>query len=173
MTPELSLPDPTFSYRFGPESGPRDRSTQVTTPQRRKGRAFVKRLATTISILTAMPAVGQTDQMAEIGALVREAKAEYQVFMTCSALNPIIHQSTIDTWKQLMDLSEPTLVDLGYNPLQIAQFRLETSYAAIMPTEDISYAEAIEFCNEHPDWYDEFYTFEFIILSERLHEFRE
>ena len=143
---------------------------QVTHSRRLSG---LKRLAIIVSIVTALPALGQTDRMAEIGALVREAKAEYQVFMTCSALNPVIHQNTIEVWTELMDMSAPTLVDLGYNEIQMGLFRLETSYAAMMPTEDISYAEAIEFCNKHPDWYDKFYTFGFIILPERLHEFRE
>ncbi|KAF0116270.1 MAG: hypothetical protein FD150_440 [Rhodobacteraceae bacterium] len=100
--------------------------------------------------------------------LLSQAIAEHRVFLTCSALDPALHQQILTNWQRDTAAAAAILKTHNVPPEAIAAFTTAADPKALMPTEDTPWAEVKGLCDTHPDWQQRYFQFNLILLDLKL-----
>lgn len=109
---------------------------------------------------------GARDEAAAFAAL--DAAAEEQTpFLICSATTPEAHSVVRQIWREQVERALESLRDSGYGDAFVLAFERRSEDAFRMPS-NWSFAEAISYCAEHPDWFRRFNLFGYEPLDHRI-----
>ena len=157
--------------RPGLEPGPR--ATSEVPGQARDAKPPTCRLRFGAPFLTALLASPLSAQVIPTGSpaadiLLSQAIAEHRVFLTCSALDPLIHQQILTNWQK--DTAAAVAILAAHNVPQdaIAAFTRAADPAALTPADDTPWAEVKGLCDTHSDWQKTYYEFNLTILELKL-----
>jgi hypothetical protein len=122
------------------------------------------------TLLAAGPATAQIIPTGTPAAdiLLSQAIAEHRVFLTCNALDPIGHPIMVERWATDVAAAKAVLAANSVPPESIAAFADAARPEALLPTEDLAFAEVRRSCLAQADWPTRYARGDFIRLEERL-----
>jgi hypothetical protein len=111
------------------------------------------RATVALAFLTA-PAAAQVIPTGSPAAdiLLSQAIAEHRVFLTCSVLDPAMHQAIAQAWETDIATAARLLADRKVTPEAITAFTTAASPQALLPAPDLPFADVRALCDQHPDW---------------------
>jgi hypothetical protein len=100
--------------------------------------------------------------------LLSQAIAEHRVFLTCSAFDPATHQQVLTNWQRDVTTAIAILAANDTPPEAIAAFEAAADPQALMPAEDIPFADVRQLCDSNPDWQKSYFELNLTVLELKL-----
>jgi hypothetical protein len=143
-------------------------TTSASPPPRGEGMG-VGGLALALTLL-ATPAFAQIIPTGTPAAdiLLSKAITEHRVFLTCSALDPALHDLIVRNWREDITAATAILTANNVPPESIAAFTTAADPKALLPAADIPFAEVKELCATHADWQTTRALLNFTVLELKL-----
>lgn len=127
-------------------------------------------LLVAIGLALASPAAAQivsTGQPAT-DILLSQALSEHRIFLTCSVLEPQIHQQIVQNWQRDVDGAAAALQAANVPPEVIAAFTKAAAPDALMPSPDTPFEDVRQLCDSQPDWATRYTQMNFTLLEFNL-----
>lgn len=84
--------------------------------------------------------------------LLSTAITEQRAVLTCSALDPAIHQTALTAWQDDVAAAVAILAENGVPPAAIAAFQDAASVGNLLPAEDTPFAAVMAYCKAQDGW---------------------
>jgi hypothetical protein len=88
--------------------------------------------------------------------LLSQAIAEHRTFLTCSALDPALHQEIATAWQQDTAAAATALAANEVPPAAIAAFTAAAAPENLLPAPDTPFDNVRQLCAGQPDWLDRY-----------------
>jgi hypothetical protein len=100
--------------------------------------------------------------------ILTQALAEQRVFLTCSALDPAMHEIVARSWAEDVQAAQAIMAAEGVTVEAAAAFTAAARSAALMPAADTPWTEVRQLCDAHRDWPVRYGRLDFTILRLKL-----
>lgn len=142
-------------------------ATSASPPPRGEGMGVVGVL---LALALTTPALAQVIPTGSPAAdiLLSQAIAEHRVFLTCSALDPALHQQILTNWQRDTAAAAAILNTHNVPPEAIIAFTTAADPKALLPAKDTPWAEVSQLCANHSDWQKTYFEFHLIVLDQKL-----
>ena len=126
--------------------------------------------AALLLLLLATPAQAQVIPTGTPAAdiLLSQAITEHRGFLTCSALDPALHDQITENWQRDVTAAAAILKANNVPPEAITAFTAAARPETLMPGPDTPWAEVQGLCASRPDWQATYFQLNLTLLDLRL-----
>jgi hypothetical protein len=100
--------------------------------------------------------------------LLSQAIAEHRTFLTCSALDPAIHQQITENWQRDVTAATAILTANDVPAASVAAFSAAAQPEALLPAEGTPFEDVKQLCEANPDWQARYFQLNLTILELKL-----